>query len=78
MVVGVGDHFQSWTTLEKTGMWREVSKHKALGQAQNTTDRGTVAKTGDQSPGEWEAAAMARHVAGSHLMTRAGALPALN
>lgn len=55
MVMGCcGDHFQSWTTLEKTGMWEGSQQAQGTGKPKNMTDRGTVAKTGDQGPGSGE------------------------
>lgn len=38
---GMGYHFQSDTTSEKTGIW-EGSQPEELGQDRNRTDRGTV------------------------------------
>ena len=42
---------------------REVSKHKALGQAKSMTDRGTVAQTGAQSPGMGRGISLRSHQA---------------
>ena len=34
VVGGLGDHFQSWTTLEKTGVWEGSPQAQGTGPSQ--------------------------------------------